>query len=77
MPYSYQTDVWVQRDDKLIVKVGIKSHNLITANQFAVGFAEMEKEAAEEVGYVTVIDLSDNRQIQKIHFGKTFKATAF
>jgi hypothetical protein len=37
----------------------------------------MEKEAAEEVGYVTVIDLSDNRQIQKIHFGKTFKATAF
>lgn len=77
MPYSYQTDVWVQRDDRLVIKVGMKTHDLNTANQYAVKVAEMEMQAAEEVGYVTVIDLRENKQIQKIHFGKTFKATAY
>lgn len=71
--YAFETMVWIEEGDRLVVKCGFKAHLLATAADYAALYA---KSVVSDSGYITISDLLNKRELKRIPLGKAQAATA-
>lgn len=71
--HPYETVIWVEVGGKLAVKCGFKAHLLTTAVNYASLYA---KTVTDDSGYITISDVTNNKELHRIPLGKAQAAHA-
>jgi hypothetical protein len=74
--YGYEAVVWVIREGIAVMQFGMKTFNPGRAVDYAFSASELFRKTSTESGYVTVSDLSNGRELERIDFNQTAKAAA-
>lgn len=71
--YVYQAIAWVIKDDKPVLKNGMSTSSLDSANQWADTFSKIMQKENMESGYITI---TAHKELKRISFEKAAKAAA-